>query len=265
MSRHIRRSLPVLGFAIGSALCGQEDPKASGPATLLIQYDCPPANRPRLREVMVARGLPRLATLKSSGALENYLVLFSRYVDSSNWDMLTLLSFRDYKDAVAWKEVELQTPAGLDSSDLQVTSEVHTYPLDRVRHDNASATGAPNAPVYLVIPYSLAVPAAAYLNYFDDYVQPQMEGWIREGVLAHYDLLLQRYTAARPWDSLLILQYRDDAALGRRESVVARVRQQLQTQPKWKALSESKQTIRIEKAAIIADELRADELRPAIR
>jgi CO dehydrogenase/acetyl-CoA synthase alpha subunit len=132
--------------------------------------------------------------------------------------------------------------------------------LDRVRHDNASAAVAPIAPVYLVIPYSLVVPAAAYLNYFDDYVHPQMEGWIREGVLTHYDLLLQRYTAARPWDSLLILHYRDDTALGRRENIMAKVRQQLQTQPKWKALSESKQTIRTEKEAIIAD-----ELRPAIR
>jgi hypothetical protein len=256
MIRTARPPLSILTFAIASALCGQDDPKATGPVALLIQYHCPPANRPRLREAMGARRLPRLAALKSSGALENYLVLFSRYVDSNNWDALTLLSFRTYKDAVTWKDVESQSPAGLDTSDLQLTSAVHTYPLDRVRHESASAADAPSAPVYLVIPYNLAVPPEAYLNYFDDYVHPQMEGWIHEGVLAHYDLLLQRYTAARPWDSLLILQYRDDAALGRRESVVAKVRQQLQSQPKWKALSESKQTVRTEKEAIVADELR---------
>jgi hypothetical protein len=255
MSHSVSRSLQMLMFGIVSVLCGQDDPKSTGPVTLAIQYQCPPANRPRLREVIVARGLPRLAALKSAGVLENFLVLFSRYVDSNNWDALTLLSFRAYKDAVAWKDVESGAPAGLDPTDLHLTSAVHTYPLDRVRHDSVSAAAAQGTPVYLVIPYSLVVPPTVYLSYVDDYVRPQMDGWIREGVLAHYDLLLQRYTAARPWDSLLILHYNDDAALGRRESVVAKVRQQLQNQPAWRALSESKQTIRIEKEAIIADEL----------
>jgi hypothetical protein len=259
MSPSVRSLVWLLVLGIGSALCGQDDPKATGPVTLLIQYRCPPANRPRLREAMAARGGPRLAALKSGGGLENYLVLFSRYVDSSNWDMLTLLSFRAYKDAIAWKDMESRAPAGLDPEDLQLTSAIHTYPLDRLRHDSPSAAVAPGAPVYLVIPYNLVVSPAEYMNYVDEYVRPQMEGWIRERVLSHYDLLLQRYTAGRPWDSLLILQYRDDAALGRRESVVAKVRQQLRSQPVWRALSGSKQTIRTEKEAIIADEL------PAIR
>ena len=62
--------------------------------------------------------------------------------------------------------------------------------------------------------------------------------------------LLQRYTAARPWDGLLVLQYKDDAALGQREKVVAQVRQELQNDAKWKALADSKQSIRTEKEAI---------------
>src|SRR5260221_3263362 len=114
-SRRLRLILPAL--AIAAALCAQDDPKASGPVALMIQYHCPPANRTRLREVMIARGLPRLAELKSTGALENYLVLFSRYVDSNNWDALTLLSFRSFKDVVAWKDVESQAAAGLDTGD----------------------------------------------------------------------------------------------------------------------------------------------------
>ena len=70
-----------------------------------------------------------------------------------------------------------------------------------------------------------------------------------------YGLYLQRYTAARPWDAMLVLEYKDDAALGLREKIVEKVRQELRSDPKWKALADSKQTIRSEKEAVIADEL----------
>ena len=52
-----------------------------------------------------------------------------------------------------------------------------------------------------------------------------------------------------------MLEYKDDAALGQREKVVAQVRQELQNDAKWKALADSKQSIRTEKEAIVADEL----------
>ena len=52
-----------------------------------------------------------------------------------------------------------------------------------------------------------------------------------------------------------MLEYKDDAALGQRERVVAQVRQELQTDPKWKALADNKQSVRTEKEAIVADEL----------
>jgi hypothetical protein len=245
-----------LVFGLMLVLYAQDQPGSTGPLTLVIEYRCLPAKRLQLRDAMISRGLPRLNTLKSTRALDDFLVLFSRYVDSNNWDMLAMLSFRDYAQVASWKAVEVQAPGGFDPTDLELITAMHTYPLDRVRHDGVSPVQGSNTPVYLVIPYNVVVPSPTYLDYVDDYVRPQMDGWIREGVLAHYALYLQRYTAARPWDSLLILHYSNDDALGRRESVVAKVRQQLQNQPVWKTRSESKQSIRTEKEAIVADELR---------
>jgi hypothetical protein len=94
------------------------------------------------------------------------------------------------------------------------------------------------------------------LQYVDDYVLPQFDGWMREGILTRYQLFMQRYTAARPWDSLIVLEYKDDESLGLREKTVAKVRQELQSNPAWKALNENKQSIRVEKEAVIADQLR---------
>ena len=44
-----------------------------------------------------------------------------------------------------------------------------------------------------------------YLTYVDNYLVPQTEGWMNEGVLAGYGLYVGRYAAGRPWASLLVL------------------------------------------------------------
>jgi len=94
-----------------------------------------------------------------------------------------------------------------------------------------------------------------YKPYVSGYVIPQLEGWIREGVLASYNLYLNRYYAGRPWDSLLILEYKDMESFGQRESVIAKVRAELNADAKWKALSENKKNIRTEKESVLAEDL----------
>jgi hypothetical protein len=198
-------------------------------------------------------GVRQFGTWKAQGILASYHLLFSRYVDTSQWDMLAVLQFHRYQDVAKWWEVEKRNPAGLAPDLLALVDKVETYPVDLSR--TADPASAPAAPVYLVLPYVHAVPPAVYLKYADDYVRPQLDGWTREGILAGFGLYTQRYTATRPWDSMLILQYKDDAALGLRETVVAKVRKELETNPVWKALSDRKDTIRTEKAGIIADEI----------
>ena len=247
--------LPVLAAVIGLSR-GQDTLttlKETGPTSLIIQYRCLPARRAQLRQVMEAAGVKQFEEWKTRGILDSYRLLFSRYVDTDTWDMLALVQFRRYEDVSRWRGVESRSPAGLPHEVLDSLTAVETYPADLV-WSQASETAAPH-PVYLVVPYTYSVATPAYVKYFDDYVRPQLDGWMREGVLSGASLYLQRYGAARPWDSFLVLQYRDDGSLGLRESVVAKVRQRLQSNPTWKALADSKQNIRVEKEAVIADDL----------
>jgi hypothetical protein len=245
----------VLALLVGAlaAAYAQLPAKDAGPAALIIQYRCPVASRTALRQTAQSESIAQLERWKASGLLAGYHLLISRYVDSNNWDMLAVLDFRDGAAAARWKEVEAVTPAGLSEKAQSIVGAVSTYPVDLAR--SAASSMPPAAPVYMVIPYAFAVTPAEYIQYFDNYVRPQLKGWSREGVLAGYALYLQRYTAARPWDGLLVLEYRDDAALGQREKVVSQVRQELQSDAKWKARADSKQSIRTEKEAIVADEL----------
>jgi hypothetical protein len=241
--------LAVLSFNASAA----DDPKDTGPLSMAIQYKCPPGQRTAFRELIENVGLSSFAQWQASGILAGYHILFSRYVDTNSWDMLALLTFPSYTAVERWRQVEASSPAGLPRKALELTSSVETYPVDLVRQGSSDSPAL--KPVYFVIPYTITVPAPAYLKYADDYVRPQFDGWIKEGILSSYQFFMQRYTAGRPWDTLILLKYKDGESFGLREKIVVKVRAQLQSNPAWKAASDNKQNLRVEKQAIIADEL----------
>lgn len=84
-----------------------------------------------------------------------------------------------------------------------------------------------------MIPYQVLVPSPEYLSYVDAYVVAQFDGWIAEGVLNSYEIQASRFPAGRPWASLILLRYHDDAALERRDETTALVRRQLAQNPQW--------------------------------
>ena len=84
---------------------------------------------------------------------------------------------------------------------------------------------------------------------------PQINGWMKEGIMASYGIYLNRYPTSRPWKSLFILEYKNADAFGTREKTMAKVRADLKATPEWKALSDVKQSIRIEKETVVGAEL----------
>jgi len=253
MEKSIRKPAKLLLCAAAAITLQAQDPKETGPTSLAITYHCHPDKRSDLRNSMREDGLPLFEGYRRDAILADYRILMSRYVDTNNWDMLLLLRFSDYTAVERWKLIEQDSPAGLPPKVVGMATSMSTYPLDLMRRKAIEDT--PRQPVYLLIPYTYSVTAPAYLQYVDDYVTPQFDGWIDEGVLVTYEIYTQRYSAARPFDAFFLLEYKDDESLGQREKVVAKVRQRLQANPKWKAAADSKQTIRVEKEAIIADEL----------
>lgn len=188
--------------------------------------------------------------------LESYRLLFNWYVDGNTWDMMAVLSFHQYADVARWREIERSSPGGLSQESLRFGAPTNTYSADLSWHKTAPGSdGDTSKSVFFVIPYDVAN-LEEYKPYVAGYVIPQMEGWMREGVLRSYSLYLNRYYAGKPWDSLLILEYKDMESFGQRENVVAKVRVALSADPKWKALSDNKKNIRTEKELVLAEELK---------
>jgi hypothetical protein len=234
---------------------GAADPRESAPRTLIITYHVAPANRLAFRREMEQSAGRQFQRWKDDGVLQSYRVLINRYVDSANWDAMALLSFDKEADIERWKSVELEAPAGISQKALALATAIETVPADLMRQ-NGTAQSVGGS-VFLIIPYDYVVSLDDYIAYLDGYVLPQSDGWMEEGVLASYGIYLARYPAGRPWQSLLVLEYKSDHALGARDAAVAKVRARLKENPKWKAISDSKKNVRVEKAPVIADPIAA--------
>ena len=76
-----------------------------------------------------------------------------------------------------------------------------------------------------------------------------------KGVIANYGIYVNRYPTSRPWKVLFVLEYKDAESFGARERTMAEVRAALKSNPDWKALSDTKLNMRVEKETVVADEL----------
>jgi hypothetical protein len=205
---------------------------------------------------MQTEGVPQLQRWKQEGVFASSKLLFSRYADSDSWDMVLFLRFKRYADVSNWNKIEAESPGGLPASALAMTTAISTYPVDVLHERRAADPDSNGRHVYLIVPYSVAVPIPEYTQYVAGYVQPQVEGWMQDGILTQYQLTLGRGTAGKPYSAVFLFEYKDDESFGNRDRVLADTRERLKTNPDWKAFAGSKHKIRTEGAAIIADELR---------
>jgi hypothetical protein len=241
------RNAMLLFFAV-SALPAQ--PPQDGPTELLITYRCPPPRRAAFRQYMSELGIQRFEHWKKDGLLKDYRFLFNWYVDVDTWDAMAVLSFPNYAAVARWKEVERTSPGGLARDALDMAWPLNSYPSDLVLHES---TEQPLHTVYFAIPYDLAA-GVDFHDYVNSYVAPQVKGLVREGIVAGYNLYLNRYPGGKRWNGLLLLEYKDMDAFARRDEINAKVRAQLKTDPAWKPAANKLAT---EREPVIADALAA--------
>ena len=227
--------------------------QAAETPTLMLTYHVNPASRVAFRKELETGTLPQWQRWQEQHLLKSYRLLFGRYADSDNWDAMAVLNFADAAEFGRWKAVEQQHPGGLSPKAQAMTTAVHTAMVEMARAD-ASAEPSGHG-VFVVIPYAVQVSPAEYLSYADGYVIPQFQGWIQENNVSHYGVYLNELPAGRPWSTMILLEYRDDAALLERGAIVDKVRRRLAENPEWKAISDNKKKIRDEKQVVVADPL----------
>ena len=253
-------ALLLVCFAMASLAPGQEaadtEQRNSGPKNLVITYRCTSANRPRLRNYMLKQGVQRFEKWKQGGVLADYRILFNRYNDSDTYDMMAVLNFDKYSDLEKWSAIEAEFPGGLTQEGLEFITPLHTYSMDLIWHGSAPEVPPRGRTVFFLIPYDYYPHTIEeYIKYSNGYVLPQIKGWVSKGVIANYGIYVARYPTSRPWKVLFVLEYKDAESFGAREHTMAEVRAALKSNPDWKALSDTKLNMRVEKETVVADEL----------
>ena len=244
----LRRFVLVLtAFGGATVACAQE----SG-SSLAIAIHVRPSDRAALRADLVSAQASRLGRWKAQGLVAGYRLFFNRYADSASWDAIEILSFRDAASLARWNTIERASVGGLDADAAKLVQSVDTTPIDFAMGGGGNQAQDPSV---LVIPYLALVPPPEYAEYLRSYTVPQFEGWIGEGVLDGYEIYTAIYPAGRPWNAMIVLRYRDSAALARRADVVAKVRARLASDPAWKAISDNKKAVRSEGVVAVADQL----------
>lgn len=248
--------LGVLPLAGGTAAAAA-NAVSGGPRQLLIAYRTPPADRPAFRAYLESHEAALLRKLGRQGVLSGYRILFNPFVQPRTWDAMLVLSFNRFSDTRRWLDIEQRFPGGLDARGLKLAQPVSEYSADLTWQGDAADPGPADGHIFYVIPYTYPSSVGQYEAYVDGYVIPQLQGWLKTGVLSRYRIYLNRYPVGdpEPWDALFIYEYRSLEDFGRRDEVLAAVRKTLQADPDWTRLSQSKSGRRTEAENTIAESL----------
>jgi hypothetical protein len=222
---------------------------ATGPKVLAITYRAEARNRPAFRRYLVGPMTQRLRELQARGTIADFKIFYSWYTQPNVWDAMLLLRFRDFADVAKWNAIERDNPGGLDAQGLSLARPDMVIPADL---EWSARDPAEKDRVYYMLPYEYRN-AAEYRDYVPGYLLPQLMGWMSDGALTGYDILMNRYPVGPSWDSLLILKYRDIESFGRRQVVLDRTREGLRGDRAWSEWSERKAKIRDETENVIAE------------
>jgi hypothetical protein len=216
-----------------------------GAAHLVLSYRSTPENRVAFREYMETKGVAQFEAWKKAGVMKDYLILFSTMHNAQLFDMWVFLYFDKFADIGNWYGVEQKNPGGLSAEALKLCT-----PVRCVYTDIQLAGGKHNSDltqsIFMIIPYKTLVSVTKYDDYSKKYVAPQLEGWVKSGLMPSYEVHQDINPTNAPWDILMVFEYQGLKGVALRDTVKNAVRDQIKDQPGYKEYSPIKLTIRQE-------------------
>jgi len=253
MQRQIHTLLAGALILLG---CARAD-AADGPVSLVITYRARPETRVAFRGWLAHAGGTQFARWKQEAVFADYQILFSSFAATSSVDAIVILDFAHFTDSARWRTIEQRLPGGLTAEALALASPESSSLADPISHGATPRRDGAKG-IYLIAAYEVLTDIPKYRQYVAGYTVPQMRGWLDAGALSAFALYLNQAPVGRPWDALLVLEYRDLAALGQRDELKAKVRERLAaSDPVWQGWSKDKTAIRREFSIVVADEIPA--------
>ena len=245
-----RRFLALVALAAASSPAFAQA-NGPGPVSLVLSYQTRLETRAEFRKAVETAVAPQLASWKTDHVVADGRLLFTALPDSAGSDLTLILDFDHFADLERWLAFEQANPGGLAPAAARYVTSMNSQLADTIT-GSAPTVGKSGGSVFMVIPYTVNVDDAKYRRYVREYTAPQMDAWVRSGVMRSYQILANENPAGAPWGALLVLEYDGLGGLAQRETLKAKVRQELASNPTWKAWSTDKTGIRTELHPLVA-------------
>ncbi len=223
----------VILLTISQASAQEDYPP--GASRIVIMYKCDAANRPAALTAMRKNGVHRFEEWKKEGVIKDYLLLYNSFCDENTWDVMAVLSFETYVQTDKWRDVEEKFPGGLDNELTALLTPTQTY-LSEAKWVYGAELDKKNG-LYMVIPYEHP-DRNVYIDYVNSVLVPQFDGWMREGAINNWSILLTNHYPGKPWDVLLFLEYDGVDGLSQRGIARKATAKRLEEDPAWLLLRE---------------------------
>lgn len=152
-----------------------------------------------------AKGAPGLSSLpqqlanwQQSGLVTEAQLLRSDANAESNFELLGILELPDEQALQRWQETGV----------AELGEGVNAIVTDVLAHLEKNPQNSANS-VFSVMQYDVMVPQAEFQDYIDGYQVPEMVVRIEAGGLLRYTSYYKRSESTAPWQSLLVVEYRD--------------------------------------------------------
>ncbi len=183
-----------------------------------------------------------LSTWRNAGQVANVLQLEDARSEAPGFENLVVLEFVSEGSYEAWNRTEapkLKPPLEVRRADVLLHGE--KTPRDS------------NKSIFHVNAYDVLVSPKDYAQYVTDYIAPNMANQKDKKILLRYTMFIDREKAGGKLRSLLVMEYRDAVAYDGREAIKDEYKAHLiATNPTWKRLNDTKDSLRTDGATTIA-------------
>lgn len=143
----------------------------------------------------------QMSNWKQAGRVDDAQLLRSAENEKSNFELLGIVEFPDEQALQHWRETGFtELGVGINTIESGVLAHLESSPRDSSKS------------VFLVMQYDVMVPQPEFQDYIDGYQVPEMVARIDAGGLIRYTSYFKHLESTAPWQSLLIVEYRDEHA-----------------------------------------------------
>ncbi|GEM_PF-452008 len=183
-----------------------------------------------------------LSVWRNSGQVLNVLQLDDARSEAPGFARMAVLEFESDHSYQAWKRTEaakLRAPIDVQRADVLLHGE--KTPRDS------------NHSIFHVNAYDVFASPKDYARYVTDYIKPNMENQKDKQILLRYTMYLDREPRGGKLRSVLVMEYRDAVAYAARDAVKDEFKAHLlATNPTWKRINDTKDSIRADAWTTIA-------------